>query len=261
MRILISNDDGVYAPGLVILARHLSEAKHEVYVVAPDRQRSATGHSLTLHKPLRSEKVELDCDVNGAWSTTGTPSDCVKLALHTLLPGPPDVVLSGINSGPNLGTDVLYSGTVAAAMEAAFSGFPSVAVSARKPDRQIYNLAAEFILDFLTVLPKIPMPKRGLINVNVPAVNPVKGVKVTELGKRLYDDKFELRHDPHGRDYYWLSGSPIEEGEAPGSDVHAVCEGYISVSPVSFNMTDRHILEQLHSKLVVNEFSHHVQSR
>ena len=261
MRILISNDDGVYAPGLVILARHMSAGGHEVYVVAPDRQRSATGHSLTLHKPLRSEKVELDCDVKGAWSTTGTPSDCVKLALHTLLPAPPDVVLSGINSGPNLGTDVLYSGTVAAAMEAAFSGFPSIAVSARKPDRQIYNLAAEFILDFLKVLPKIPMPKRGLINVNVPAANPVKGVKVTELGKRLYDDKFELRHDPHGRDYYWLSGSPIEEGEGPDSDVHAVCEGYISVSPVSFNMTDRNILEQLHSKLVVNEFSHHVQSR
>ncbi len=261
MRILISNDDGVFAPGLGILARHLAEAKHEVYVVAPDRQRSATGHSVTLHKPLRVEKVDLEGGIKGAWSTTGTPSDCIKLAVSQLLPDKPDVIISGVNSGPNLGSDVLYSGTVAAAMEGAFSGFPAIAVSAQKNDRAIFTLAAEFIVDFLRVMPKAPMPSRGLFNVNVPEPANLKGVRVTELGKRQYEDIFELRHDPNGRDYYWLSGRAIEEGESELSDVHALINGYISVTPVSFNMTDKNTLAKLHEMMTVNEFSHHVQSK
>ncbi len=261
MRILISNDDGVFAPGLGILARLLAEAKHEVYVVAPDRQRSATGHSVTLHKPLRVEKVDLEGGIKSAWSTTGTPSDCIKLAVSQLLPDKPDVIISGVNSGPNLGSDVLYSGTVAAAMEGAFSGFPAIAVSAQKNDRAIFALAAEFIVDFLRVMPKAPMPSRGLFNVNVPEPANLKGVRVTELGKRQYQDIFELRHDPNGRDYYWLSGRAIEEGESELSDVHALINGYISVTPVSFNMTDKNTLAKLHEMMTVNEFSHHVRSK
>ncbi|CAN5490465.1 5'/3'-nucleotidase SurE [soil metagenome] len=261
MRILISNDDGVFAPGLGTLARVLAAAEHEVYVVAPDRQRSATGHSVTLHKPLRVEVVDLAGGIKAAWSTTGTPSDCVKLAVKQLLPQPPEVIISGINSGPNLGSDVLYSGTVAAAMEAAFSGFPSIAVSAQKNEQVAFNLAAEFIVDFLRVLPKAPMPSRGLFNVNVPACQPeeLKGVRVTELGKRQYKDFFERRHDPNGRDYYWLSGCAIEEGESELSDVWALANGYITVSPVSFNMTDQNTLAKLHEMMTVNEFSHHVR--
>lgn len=262
MRILISNDDGVFAPGLGTLARVLTATgEHEVYVVAPDRQRSATGHSVTLHKPLRVEAVDLEGGVKAAWSTTGTPSDCVKLAVKQLLPQPPDVILSGINSGPNLGTDVLYSGTVAAAMEGAFSGFPSIAVSAQKNSQLAFNLAADFIVDFLRVLPKAPMPSRGLFNVNVPAcqADQLKGVRVTELGKRQYEDIFERRHDPNGRDYYWLSGRPIEEGESELSDVWALVNGYITISPVSFNMTDQNTLAKLHEMMTVNEFSHHVR--
>ncbi|MFA6210206.1 MAG: 5'/3'-nucleotidase SurE [Candidatus Obscuribacterales bacterium] len=263
MRILISNDDGVFAPGLGTLARALAAtAEHEVYVVAPDRQRSATGHSVTLHKPLRVEAVDLEGGIKAAWSTTGTPSDCVKLAVKQLLPQPPDLIISGINSGPNLGSDVLYSGTVAAAMEGAFSGFPSIAVSAQKNAQVAFNLAAEFIVDFLRVLPKAPMPNRGLFNVNVPAceASQLKGVRVTELGKRQYKDIFERRHDPNGRDYYWLSGCAIEEGESELSDVWALANGYITISPVSFNMTDQNTLAKLHEMMTVNEFSHHVRS-
>lgn len=263
MRILISNDDGVFAPGLGTLARALAAtAEHEVYVVAPDRQRSATGHSVTLHKPLRVEAVDLEGGIKAAWSTTGTPSDCVKLAVKQLLPQPPDLIISGINSGPNLGSDVLYSGTVAAAMEGAFSGFPSIAVSAQKNAQLAFNLAAEFIVDFLRVLPKAPMPNRGLFNVNVPAceASQLKGVRVTELGKRQYKDIFERRHDPNGRDYYWLSGCAIEEGESELSDVWALANGYITISPVSFNMTDQNTLAKLHEMMTVNEFSHHVRS-
>jgi len=261
VRILISNDDGVFAPGLTTLARTLAlEGKHEVYVVAPDRQRSATGHSVTLHKPLRVEKVDIE-GVKAAWSTTGTPSDCVKLAVSQLLPDKPDVIISGINSGPNLGSDVLYSGTVAAAMEGAFSGYPAIAVSAQKNETAIFKLAADFIVDFLRVLPKAPMPSRGLFNVNVPDPANLKGVRVTELGKRQYLDIFERRHDPNGRDYYWLSGRAIEEGESELSDVYALLNGYITVSPVSFNMTDKNTLAKLHEMMTVNEFSHHVRSK
>jgi 5'-nucleotidase len=264
VRILISNDDGVFARGLVTLARKLAQTQeHEVYVVAPDRQRSATGHSVTLHKPLRVERVDFEGGIKAAWSTTGTPSDCIKLAVSQLLPDKPDIIISGINSGPNLGSDVLYSGTVAAAMEGAFSGFSSIAVSAQKNEQVAFDLAADFIADFLKVIPKAPLPARGMYNVNVPALSPdeIKGVKVTELGTRQYQDIFERRHDPSGRDYYWLSGIAIEEGESEVSDVVALANGYISVTPVSFNMTDKNTLAKLHEMMTVNEFSHHVRSK
>lgn len=260
MRILLSNDDGINAPGLNILATRLAEnASHQVYVVAPDRQRSATGHSLTLHKPLRVEHIELDPRIKGAWATTGTPSDCVKLAIAELLGSPPDLVIAGINSGPNLGADVLYSGTVAAAMEAASLNYPAIAVSAVKGDRAVFNLGAEFIHNFLDIFMQLPRVQRGLINVNIPAQAAggiVKGVRATELGLRLYDDHFEKRSDPYGRDYYWLSGQAIEEGEAETSDVHAVKEGYISVTPVCFTMTDHKAVQQLSQMKALNELNY-----
>jgi len=249
VRILISNDDGINAPGLNILATRLAETPaHQVYVVAPDRQRSATGHSLTLHKPLRVQHMQLDPRIKGAWATTGTPSDCVKLAVSELLDSPPDVVISGINAGPNLGADVLYSGTVAAAMEGAAMNLPAIAVSAVKADTAVYTVGAEFIHNFLDLFMQLPRVPRGLININIPAqaaTGEVKGVRSAELGIRLYADHFEKRSDPYGRDYYWLSGQAIEEGEAESSDVHAVKLGYISVTPVTFNMTDHGAVQQL----------------
>lgn len=260
VRILLSNDDGIFAPGLNTLAKRLAEnPKHEVYVVAPDRQRSATGHSLTLHKPLRVQPIELDANIKGAWSTTGTPSDCVKLAISQLLESPPDLVISGINAGPNLGADVLYSGTVAAAMEGASMNFPAIAVSAVKAETAVFKVGAEFIHNFLDIFMEFPRVARGLINVNIPAQaaeGKVLGVRATELGIRLYNDHFEKRSDPYGRDYYWLSGHAIEEGEAEASDVHAVKLGYISVTPVTFNMTDRQAVENLSNLKALNELSY-----
>lgn len=260
MRILLSNDDGIYAPGLNTLARRLAEnPQHQVYVVAPDRQRSATGHSLTLHKPLRVQHIDLEGQIKKAWSTTGTPSDCVKLAISELLESPPDLVISGINAGPNLGADVLYSGTVAAAMEAASMSYPAIAVSAVKAEPAVFNVGAEFIHNFLDTFMQFPRVPRGLINVNIPAQaaeGAVKGVRATELGIRLYNDHFEKRSDPYGRDYYWLSGQAIEEGEAEASDVHAVKLGYISVTPVTFNMTDHKAVQELSKLKALNELSY-----
>ncbi len=260
MRILLSNDDGIYAPGLNILATRLAEnAGHQVYVVAPDRQRSATGHSLTLHKPLRVQRVELDGRIKGAWATTGTPSDCVKLAISELLESPPDLIISGINNGPNLGADVLYSGTVAAAMEGASLNFPAIAVSAVKGENAVFNVGAEFVHNFLDIFMQLPRVQRGVININIPvqaASGEVKGVRATELGLRLYDDHFEKRSDPYGRDYYWLSGQAIEEGEAETSDVHAVKQGYISVTPVAFTMTDHYAVKHLNQLKALHDLTY-----
>lgn len=256
MRILISNDDGINAPGIRALSSRLAqEPGHAVYVVAPDRERSTTGHSLTLHKPLRVHEVELDAQLKGAWSTTGTPSDCVKLAVSQLLDEPPDLVISGINSGPNLGSEVLYSGTVAAAMEGAFMGIISIAVSVMKPDKRFYAAAAEVVARFLKVLPKAHLPERALININVPACpfEEIAGVAVTELGLRMYNDQFEKRTDPRGRHYYWLYGHAIEEGEAETTDVVAVAHKKVSITPVTFNMTDVKTLKKLeHVKSLEN---------
>lgn len=249
MRILIANDDGIHAPGIKALAKRLSEdPRHDVYVVAPDRERSATGHSLTLHKPLRVEEVELEGDMRRCWSTTGTPSDCVKLAISVLLEEQPELVVSGINSGPNLGTEVLYSGTVAAAMEGAFLNVPSVAVSlGATGEKKRYDSAAEFMARFIDLYPEAHLGSKTLINVNVPnlPLDEIKGVKVTALGVRLYNDWFEKRHDPRGKDYYWFTGHAIEEGETEGSDAHALLHDFISVTPVTFNMTDRAALKTL----------------
>lgn len=242
MIILISNDDGINAKGIRELALRLSsEPEHEVYVVAPDRERSATGHSLTLHKPLRVETVELGGKVKAAWSTTGTPSDGVKLAITQLLPQKPNIVISGVNHGPNLGSEILYSGTVAAAMEGAYLGIPSIAVSQMWGEPRRYDAAAEVIARLLKVFPKAHLAARSLLNVNVPNLqfSEMKGVKLTEVGVREYNDYFEKRVDPRGRAYYWLAGSAIEEGESEASDAWAVQNGFVSISPVTFNLTDK----------------------
>lgn len=248
MRILLSNDDGIYAAGLRTLAERLSrDGKHEIYVVAPDRERSATGHCLTLHKPLRVQEEEMPGNVKKAWSTTGTPSDCVKLAVSELLEHRPDLVISGINNGPNLGSEILYSGTVAAAMEAAFLGLPSIAVSLFWGEHRRFEVAAEFIANLLNGVPKFEMRKRSLLNINIPSLpmDEIAGVSVTEAGVRLYDDRFEKRADPRGKTYYWLTGHAIDTHESETSDVHAIINKRISITPVIFNMTDHDALERL----------------
>jgi 5'-nucleotidase len=239
MRILVSNDDGIWAPGIRVLAERLSR-DHEIYVVAPDRERSATGHALTLHKPLRVEESEIDPKIKGSWWTTGTPSDCVKFAVGCLLKdNPPDLVISGINSQPNLGGEILYSGTVSAAMEGCFLDIPSIAVSIGAGGHRHYDLAAEFISRLIMNI-SIPQSGHLFLNVNVPNVpaSAIAGVRVTKLGVRAYKDYFEKRVDPRGKTYYWLAGEVIEEGEEEGTDCWCMSHKIISITPIKFDMTD-----------------------
>ncbi|MEP0871654.1 5'/3'-nucleotidase SurE [Trichocoleus desertorum AS-A10] len=249
MRLLVSNDDGIYALGIRSLANGMAEAGHEVTVVCPDRERSATGHGLTLHSPIRAEEVESVFHPSiKAWACSGTPSDCVKLALGALLDHPPDFVLSGINHGSNLGTDVLYSGTVSAAMEGVLEGIPSIAFSLTSFSCREFQPAVRFAQTLLTQLTQHPLPKLVLLNVNVPAVTQpdIMGVAITRQGVRRYTDIFQKRLDPRGKTYYWLAGELLEdvtdevdlkEGNEAITDVQAIRNNYITVTPLQYNLT------------------------
>ena len=246
MRILVSNDDGIKAPGIAALALALAE-DHDVYVLAPDRERSATGHALTLHRPLRVEPYDLGGHVKGAWAVSGTPSDCVKLALGAIMPAPPDLVCSGINRGPNLGTDVLYSGTVSAALEGVINGAPAIAFSLATFSDQGYERAAAFARNLVRQLAGRTLPAKFLLNVNCPPLqgDGYNGVKITKLGVRKYKDHFEHRTDPRGRTHYWLAGEASEEGEDHDSDVVAVRDNYVSVTPIQYDMTHYPMLDPI----------------
>jgi 5'-nucleotidase len=249
MRLLISNDDGIFAQGIRVLANTLAQAGHQVTVVCPDRERSATGHGLTMHDPIRAESVTgiFDPTVQ-AWACSGTPSDCVKLALGALLDQPPDFVLSGINHGANLGTDILYSGTVAAAMEGVIEGIPSMALSLTSFTRREFQPGADFAAKLLAHFAQHPLAEPTLLNINIPAVaaTDIAGVKVTRQGLRRYFDTFQKRLDPRGKTYYWLSGEVLQDIEQPGhlqlaatveTDVQAIKDHYITIVPLHFNLT------------------------
>lgn len=256
LKILISNDDGIHANGIQTLAAKLSQ-NHEVYVVAPDRERSATGHALTLHKPIRIEEMDLSFPVAKAYSVSGTPSDCVKLALNALLDVEIDVLVSGINHGPNLGSDVIYSGTVSAALEGAIHGIPSIAVSLVNGFEKMadFSHGAEFINQFLPTAMKVGIPAKSILNINIPAVSlhHFAGIQIAELGTRMYTDSYEKRIDPRGGVYYWLAGEIIETGEADDSDVEAIRNNMVAISPVHYNLTNYNALTLLKEKLEIAE--------
>lgn len=249
MKLLISNDDGIYALGIRTLANTLAEAGHDVTVVCPDRERSATGHGLTLHQPIRAEKVESVFEpAVKAWACDGTPSDCVKLALWALLESPPDLVLSGINQGANLGTEILYSGTVSAAMEGVIEGITSVALSLTSFSSKNFQPAADFAKKLVAQLTQQPLEELMLLNVNIPAVTgeEIAGVAITRQGVRRYVDVFDKRVDPRGKTYYWLTGEVLEDVEPPADlnlpqnlpfDVHVIRKNYISITPLQYNLT------------------------
>jgi 5'-nucleotidase len=245
LRILISNDDGIHAHGLRVLAERLAlEAENQVYVVAPDRERSATSHAITMHKPLRVQEVPMGEHIKGAWATNGTPSDCVMFALGAIMNPPPEVVISGINRGANLGNEIIYSGTVSAAMEGAIAGFTSMAVSLVVSKNYHFATAAEFIAQLVKILPASQLPQNCLLNINVPDLPPdqIKGIAVTEMGFRRYSQSWEKRTDPRGKLYYWYSGKVIETSTSEATDVWAVSNAKISITPVSFNMTEHDTL-------------------
>lgn len=240
MNILISNDDGIYSPGVKALADALSNGEHEITVVCPDRERSATGHALTIHQPLRVDAIaNIFHPSVKAWACSGTPSDSVKLALDALMPVQPQLVLSGINRGSNLGTDVLYSGTVSAAMEGVLEGVPSVAFSLTSFTAVDFSAAAQFAHRLVKAIALHPISEPVLLNVNIPAIptDAICGVVVTKLGIRRYRDIFEKRIDPRGKIYYWLSGEVVEEDAAPGTDIQAIRDNYITITPLKYDLT------------------------
>jgi 5'-nucleotidase len=257
MKLLISNDDGISSLGIRTLANTLAEAGHDVSVVCPDRERSATGHGLTLHQPIRAEIVEsIFHPTVKAWACDGTPSDCVKLALWALLESPPDLVLSGINHGANLGTEILYSGTVSAAMEGLIEGIPSIAFSLTSYTSKDFQPSADFAKILVGQIEKSPLPELMLLNVNIPSVKweEIVGVKLTRQGVRRYVDVFDKRVDPRGKTYYWLTGEVLEDVEPPIGlnlsqsipiDVRVIRENYISITPLQYNLTYARGLSEL----------------
>jgi len=255
MNILISNDDGIAANGIRALTEELAK-KHNVYVIAPDRERSAAGHSLTLHTPLRVE--ELEQTKNGAkrtWVTTGTPGDCVKIGINAILSEDeqPDFVISGINHGPNLGADILYSGTVSCAMEGAMLGVKSIAVSlaSMHADYEDFKFTARFISSLLDRIKDYKFPNKSILNVNVPLLDEddIAGVAITELGRKMFTDDYEKRIDPRGKVYYWMAGELITEADDARTDIAAVRNNKISITPVTYEMTKTETIEYLDTLL------------
>lgn len=241
MRILISNDDGYQAPGLVYLANALAEIA-EVIVVAPDRDRSGASHSLTLKHPLYVTHHE-----NGFTSVEGTPTDCVHVAISGLLDKAPDMVVSGINAGANMGDDVIYSGTVAAAMEGRFLGLTAMAISLAAYPGKHFTTAAKVAKRLLKHLLDHPLPGNTILNVNVPDLpwEELAGFKITRLGNRHQSEPVIKDVDPRGRTVYWIGPAGPEQDAGPGTDFYAVRMGYISVTPLHVDLTCNAALDQV----------------
>jgi 5'-nucleotidase len=244
MRVLLTNDDGITATGLNVLRRHLLElADVDLEVIAPDSNRSATGRAVTLHDPIWVEEVEFGDGTRG-FATDGTPVDCVRFAALGLIDEPPELIVSGINHGANLGDDITYSGTVAAALEGIMLGLPAVAVSLSGRSRDFEPLA-RFVARLVDELDDVPMPEGTLLNVNGPAGD-VNGACACRLGKRVYNDKMELTEEgEHGRRRYRLYGEEPSYEHEPGTDFAAIAEGLIAVTPIHFDLTDQAGVEEL----------------
>ncbi len=241
-RILISNDDGVASPGIHALAEAVADLG-EVWIVAPDREQSAQSHALTMHKPLRAHEVG-----ERTFGVSGTPADCVYLGMHHLLPAKPDIILSGINRGSNLGNDVFYSGTFAAAMEGCLQGVASIAFSLHMKFSPEAFETAKYVARALTQRVLVEsLPNRVLLNVNIPSVprSELKGIHPAVLGVREYEDMVDARKDPRGRPYYWIGGGHDHFAPIPNSDGPLVEQGWATVTPIRPDLTDHAFLPSL----------------
>ena len=239
MKILVVNDDGIHSRGIASLAKALSEIA-EVFVVAPLTEQSAVGHSITMKIPLRVHRYYKGDEFFG-YAVEGTPADCVKMGIRNILKYNPDLVVSGINNGSNAAINLIYSGTVSAAREAAIMNIPSFAVSVDSHNVDDFTYAGKVAKKFAELVTKEGLPKGTLLNINVPDLpeSEIKGIKVTRQSMTRWDDSYEERIDPYGRKYYWLQGTmQEEEGEDSSYDYFAVKEGYVSVTPVHFDLTD-----------------------
>lgn len=241
MRILISNDDGYLAPGLAVLANALQQHA-EVTVVAPDRNRSGASNSLTLTVPLRVKQAP-----SGFFYVDGTPTDCVHIAITGLMDDEPDMVIAGINEGGNLGDDVLYSGTVAAATEGRFLGYPAIAVSLVGASRGHYETAAEAVVRILRRMETEPLPSDSILNINVPDVphDEIGGYRATRLGHRHKSEPVLRTKDPVGREIFWVGPAGPEQDAGPGTDFHAVRHGMVSITPLQIDLTRHSRLNDL----------------
>jgi 5'-nucleotidase len=239
--ILITNDDGVSSQGIKTLSKTL-ESIGDVYIVAPETEQSAVAHSLTLHRPLKFEKIN-----NKTYSINGTPTDCIIIGVNKLLPQKPDIIVSGINDGSNLGDDITYSGTVAAAIEGTLLGIPSIAISLVRENlskgsylkkRERLREAASFAKKLAIMVLEKGLPKDTLLNVNIPNTPEIKGVKITRQGKMLYDNSIQELSDPRGRKHYWIGAGMPLWGAGENTDFEAIQNGFISVTPVHLDMTN-----------------------
>jgi 5'-nucleotidase len=247
MLILLSNDDGYQAPGIKVLARTLSRLGH-VITVAPQWEQSGTSHSLTLYKPLRTKKISPD-----VYAVSGTPTDAVMIGVYCILKKKPDIIISGINHGPNMGDDITYSGTVAAAMEGTILEIPSIAVSlaisnhTEAAEGKRYQMAARFTARLAKAVMKNGIPKGTLLNVNIPDSDKVEMRRylITRLGKREYLDVITEKIDPRGEPYFWIGGHYIITDKGPETDYGAIQNNFISVTPLDVDMTNRRIIDSL----------------
>lgn len=247
--ILLTNDDGLHADGIQALRKVLEPEKGvQVFMVAPDRERSASGHAITMHRPLFANEIRLPGTGVPMYAVTGTPADCAKLAIEELMPRRPDLVISGINRGPNLGTDIIYSGTVSAAIEGTILGVPAIAASLATWAPFDYSFAARFVRDLAFRVIREGLPKGTLLNVNIPPVpdaEHLEGVAITKMGVRRYVNQWTRRVAPRGQTYYWLAGEVAELHNDPDSDVVAVQNNKISITPLQLDLTAYETLARL----------------
>lgn len=243
MRILLTNDDGIHSEGLIGLYKVLSQ-RHECTVIAPERENSAIGHAITLMHPLRVRRIRIK-SMSG-YAVSGTPADCVKIGLKSLLKKKPDIVVSGINIGLNVGANLIYSGTVSAAVEAGISGISAISVSQKLSKGMDFNLSGAIVDNFIDVLKRALLSRKVLININIPA-GKIRGVRLTHQARSVSKESIEKRIDPRGIAYYWLKGGLVSSDRDKHSDETAVSKGYISVTPLHFDMTDYSLTKKLRS--------------
>ncbi len=246
MNILVTNDDGIDSPGIYALAMELRTIG-TVYVVAPDRQQSAVGHSLTVSSPLRATPFNREGELFG-YAVTGTPADCVKLGISTLLDVQPDLLVSGINHGANTSINILYSGTVSAATEGMMMGIPSMAVSLNTFSYQAdCRPAAKYATRIAQQMKDFSLPPGTLLNVNVPAIaeEKIRGIRITKQGTGMWHDTYERRRDPMGREYFWLAGTYHPSATEQDTDDAALFDEYVTVTPIRFQLTDHSMIERL----------------
>lgn len=245
MDILLTNDDGIYAPGLGALYKLLS-AGHRVTVIAPDREQSAVGHGITLNEPLRAHNVSINGAFQG-YAVTGTPADCIKMGVLEILDSKPDMVISGINPGANVGVNINYSGTVAAAKEAALYGMLAIAVSIHGRQTDYYDQVARFIRELAERVYANGLPLGTFLNVNIPnrPLKEVAGIRISRLDMQFFPEYIEKRTDPRERTYYWQGCDSLPTGRSADIDGSALCENYISITPIKCDPTDYHTLADL----------------